>query len=143
MADNVTMTAVDGTDALAFVIIRPGETEGGVSIEAAANGMGKEQAAYVLRHVADQFDADTPSGESSVDPRAALKVLADLAGRWEQMAVHGDTAIGQFEGPAAATLDAEVGERGRTYRKTAADLREVLATGRIPHDLLTDAELGG
>ncbi|MEU9760245.1 hypothetical protein AB0D98_10855 [Streptomyces sp. NPDC047987] len=52
------MVAVDGTDALAFVIIRPGSTEGSVSIEAAANGMSKTAAAYVLRHIADQWDAE-------------------------------------------------------------------------------------
>ncbi|MGW2692397.1 hypothetical protein ACWC3Y_11105 [Streptomyces sp. NPDC001296] len=56
--ENVTITAVDGTDALAFVIIRPGSEEGGVSIEAAANGLSKEAAAYVLRHVADLWDAE-------------------------------------------------------------------------------------
>lgn len=55
---DITMTAVDGTDALAFVIIRPGSTDGGVSIEAAANGLSKSQAAYVLRHVADLWDAE-------------------------------------------------------------------------------------
>ncbi|MFE6829234.1 hypothetical protein ACFVFJ_44610 [Streptomyces sp. NPDC057717] len=59
MQNNVTMVAVDGTDALAFVIIRPGSTDGGVVIEAGANGMSKAAAAYVLRHVADQFDTDT------------------------------------------------------------------------------------
>jgi hypothetical protein len=53
-----TITAVDGTDALAFVIIRPGSTEGGVSIEAAANGLSKEAAAYVLRHVAQQWEQE-------------------------------------------------------------------------------------
>jgi hypothetical protein len=75
--------------------------------------------------------------------RAAETVLATLADRWQEMADHGDHAIGHFEGPAAATLDAEVGERGRTYRKAASDVREVLASGRIPHDLMTTAELGG
>ncbi|MGW1840810.1 hypothetical protein [Streptomyces sp. NPDC002067] len=58
MTSTTNMVAIDGTDALAFVIIRPGSTEGGVSIEAAANGMSKEAAAYVLRHVAAQFEAD-------------------------------------------------------------------------------------
>ncbi|MFF8656771.1 hypothetical protein [Streptomyces huasconensis] len=53
-----TMTAVDGTDALAFVIIRPGQTDGTVSIEAAAKGFGKSAAAYVLRQVADMWDAE-------------------------------------------------------------------------------------
>ncbi|MFG2225349.1 hypothetical protein [Streptomyces sp. NPDC048644] len=52
------MVAVDGTDALAFVIIRPGTADGSVSIEAAASGMSKEAAAYVLRHVAEQFEAE-------------------------------------------------------------------------------------
>ncbi|MFL6096135.1 MAG: hypothetical protein ACJ71Y_11855 [Blastococcus sp.] len=75
--------------------------------------------------------------------RRLRALLPDLATRWEQMADHGDTAIGHFEGPAAATLVAEVGERGRTYRKAAADVLEVLRTGRIPHDLMTDAELKG
>ncbi|MEU5974376.1 hypothetical protein [Streptomyces sp. NPDC047315] len=56
--EHVTMTAIDGTDALAFVIIRPGTTDGSVSIEAAANGMSKSAAAYVLRHVADQFEQE-------------------------------------------------------------------------------------
>ncbi|WP_367138945.1 MULTISPECIES: hypothetical protein [Streptomyces] len=53
-----TMTAVDGRDALAFVIIRPGTNGDGVSIEAAANGLSKEDAAYVLRYVADQWDTE-------------------------------------------------------------------------------------
>jgi hypothetical protein len=143
MDDNVKFTAVDGTDALAFVIIRPGATEGGVSIEAAANGMDKAQAAYVLRHVADQFDADTPSGQSSVDPRAALVVLADLAARWERMAKaapdFGDELLIDEPTPA----ERHQHERAATYRRAAADLREVLTTGRIPHDLMTTAELGG
>lgn len=52
------MVAVDGTDALAFVIVRPGSTEGSVSIEAMANGMSKTAAAYVLRNVAAQFEAE-------------------------------------------------------------------------------------
>ncbi|MEU2440157.1 hypothetical protein ABZ595_28840 [Streptomyces rubradiris] len=73
--------------------------------------------------------------------RQQITTLTTLAERWEQMAEHGDVAIGTFDGPAAATLDAEVGERGRTYRKAATDLRDVLRTGRVPHDLMTDAEL--
>lgn len=68
MSDTTTMTAIDGTDALAFVIIRPGSAEGAVSIEAAARGMSKQAAAYVLRHVADQFDADAATEE---DPEGA------------------------------------------------------------------------
>lgn len=65
--------------------------------------------------------------------------LADLAAHWEQMADHYNSVVGCFEGPTAATLDVEVGERSRTYRNAAADLREVLDTGRIPHDLVAAA----
>src|ERR1044072_5558779 len=79
MTENVTMTAIDGTDALAFVIIRPGQTEGGVSIEAAAQGMSQPQAAYVLRHVANQWDG------GNGDQSATLTALNTLAERWEQM----------------------------------------------------------
>ncbi|WP_309029044.1 hypothetical protein [Streptomyces alfalfae] len=53
-----TMTAIDGTDALAFVIIRPGQSEGTVAIEAAARGLSKPAAARVLRQVADMWDAE-------------------------------------------------------------------------------------
>jgi hypothetical protein len=60
MPDNVTMTAVDGTDALAFVIIRPGSEDGAVAIEAAANGLSEEAAAHVLRTVANMWDPQSP-----------------------------------------------------------------------------------
>lgn len=63
-----TITAVDGRDALAAVIIRPAETSGNVAIEAFANGMSREAAAYVLRNVAEQWDGKKenpapPSGD--------------------------------------------------------------------------------
>lgn len=65
-SDDVTMTAVDGTDALAFVIIRPGQTDGTVSIEAVAKGFSKPAAAHVLRQVADMWDAENaPAGGAS------------------------------------------------------------------------------
>lgn len=64
--------------------------------------------------------------------------LATLADRWGQMADHWEARADELgEGVVAATRDA----RGRTYRKAARDLREVLTAGRIPHDLMTDAEL--
>ncbi|WP_225825658.1 hypothetical protein [Streptomyces naphthomycinicus] len=53
-----TITAIDGTDALAFVIIRPGQSDGSVSIEAAAKGLSKPAAAHLLRQVADLWDAE-------------------------------------------------------------------------------------
>jgi hypothetical protein len=71
------------------------------------------------------------------DRNITLKTLAE---RWEQSADRVEAAADRVgEGVLAATRDA----RGRTYRRVARDLREVLATGRIPHDLKTDAELGG
>lgn len=66
--------------------------------------------------------------------------LSALAERWEQEAATAEAALGCFEGPAAATLDAEVSERARTYRQAATDLRDVLRTGQIPRDLLTHSE---
>lgn len=137
MTDNVTMTAIDGTDALALVIIRPGTTEGGVSIEAAANGMDKAGAAYVLRHVANQWDG------GGGDQSATLTALNLLAERWERMGKAapelGDDLL--IDEPTPAQRHQY--ERAATYRRAGADLREVLVTGRIPHDLMTDAELDG
>lgn len=52
---NNTFVAIDGRDALAYVIIRPAEG-GQVALEIAADGISKEQAAYILRYVADQWD---------------------------------------------------------------------------------------
>lgn len=65
----VTMTAIDGRDALAFVIIRPGQGEGTVAIEAAATGLSQPAAAFVLRNVAEQWDGqkENPSAPSG-DP---------------------------------------------------------------------------
>lgn len=135
MTDNTTITAIDGTDALAFVIIRPGATDGGVSIEAAAKGMDQPRAAFVLRHVANQWDG----GNS--DHSATFSALNTLAERWERMAKAapdlGDDLFIDEPGPGRR----EQIERAATYRKAAADLREVLVSGRIPHDLMTDAEL--
>lgn len=135
MTDNTTITAIDGTDALAFVIIRPGATDGGVSIEAAAKGMDQPSAAFVLRHVANQWDG----GNS--DHSATFSALNTLAERWERMAkaapVLGDDLFIDEPGPGRR----EQIERAATYRKAAADLREVLVSGRIPHGLMTDAEL--
>jgi hypothetical protein len=55
MTDNVSMVAVDGRDALAYVLVRPGQTKGSVSIEASAKGLSKLNAATVLRQVADSW----------------------------------------------------------------------------------------
>ncbi|MEU7156024.1 hypothetical protein AB0A98_06205 [Streptomyces chrestomyceticus] len=52
------MVAIDGSDALAFVIIRPDSTEGSVSIKSGAQAMSRQAAAYVLHQVADLFEAE-------------------------------------------------------------------------------------
>lgn len=59
--DEPKLAFVDGRDALAYLIIRP--ADGGVELEAAANGIGKPDAARILRHVADQWDPQAPTGD--------------------------------------------------------------------------------
>ncbi|MFJ3950231.1 hypothetical protein ACIPXV_09200 [Streptomyces libani] len=71
--------------------------------------------------------------------RATLTTLAE---RWEQMAKSAPDFGGDglfIDEPAPAQL--QQFERATTYGRAAADLREVLRTGRIPHGLMTDAEL--
>lgn len=77
-APETTITAVDGTDALAFVIIRPGETEGSVSLEASAKGIDKPAAAYILRHVADMWDPEGPPAELLADLERARSIAVAL-----------------------------------------------------------------
>lgn len=75
------IVALDGRDALAFVILRPGETpEAGAVIEAAANGVSKEYAAHALRHVADQWA-----------PQTAEKAVIEAARAWRE------ARLGNFE----------------------------------------------
>lgn len=121
MTAKTTITAVDGTDALAFVIIRPGKTPGGVAIEAAANGIGKEGAAYVLRNVANEWDG---GGDDHTATLAALNTLAE-----------------RYEETAAKAVSDVAKARARQISQAARDIRTVLTTGRIPHWLMTDAEL--
>ena len=68
---------------------------------------------------------------------------ADLAGRWEQMAKTTDNSCADMDPDAEPGLVWLRTSRAQTYRRADADLREVLATGRIPHGLMTTAELGG
>lgn len=98
-----------------------------------------------LRATIDAWDAANDTAARLVSQHAATEVavvvvLADLADRWDRDAATSEAALGHFDGPAAATLNAEVAERARIYRQAATDLREVLATGRVPADLLTPAE---
>ena len=77
-------------------------------------------------------------GQSETDLRAALTTLAE---RWEQMAGPApDPAEGLFVDEVTPAHASQV-ERAHSYRTAAGDLRDVLRTGRIPHPLMTDAEL--
>lgn len=75
--------------------------------------------------------------------RAAHIALTDLAARWEEMAKAADDSCADVNPDAEPGLVWTRASRARTYRKAAADVREVLTSGRIPHDLMTTAELGG
>lgn len=52
-----TLVAIDGRDALFFLIARPGTDSTGVVLEHGGNGITQAQAAYILRKVADSLDA--------------------------------------------------------------------------------------
>lgn len=59
------LVAIDGSDALFYLIIRPGPdrneagTSGqGVTFEHGGNGLTKQQAAHILRQVADHLDTE-------------------------------------------------------------------------------------
>lgn len=70
--------------------------------------------------------------------RATLTTLAD---RWEQMAgPKPDPSEGLFVDEPGPFERARI-ERAATYREVAADIRDVLRTGLLPHGLMTDAEL--
>jgi DNA polymerase-3 subunit epsilon len=75
-------------------------------------------------------------------PERKLRAVVDeLAERWEQMAKAapelGDELLIDEPTPVQLTQI----ERAHTYRRAAADVRDVLRTGLIPHGLMTDAEL--
>lgn len=72
--------------------------------------------------------------------RARQATLATLTERWEQVAaMH---SAGHPEGAVVDLSPFQREESGKAhgYRKAVSDVREVLAAGRIPHDLMTDAE---
>ncbi|MFD5491543.1 hypothetical protein ACFWH4_01040 [Streptomyces sp. NPDC127091] len=80
---------------------------------------------------------DLPA-QMETDLRATLAALAD---RYDEMAErltagHPTTFYARF-----TVAQERQAERAHTLRRAAADLREALRTGRIPHDLMTDAEL--
>ncbi|MFM9542289.1 hypothetical protein [Streptomyces turgidiscabies] len=92
-SENTTPVAVDGRDALASVIIRPGNT-----LEAWAKGIDKPAAAHVLRHVADMW-APAPGH---------TRVLAEVAAeRVRQDDEHGMRDLPDGTGQYPETLDAD------------------------------------
>lgn len=91
------MVFVDGTDALAYVIIRPGEAgTGTVAIDAAANGMGKAEAAYVLAQVAHKWAEEVDQAEAE---QAAKPPGAGLSRDSQGAPTDGDDSIERPERP--------------------------------------------
>ena len=104
-----------------------------------------EQAAGFQQHLRKTDPYAVIEGEWPLirltDERKMRTALTTLAERYEEMTANEQAAIPHLEGPAAEDIANTVYERTRIYRKAAADIRDVLRTGHIPHDLMTDAEL--
>lgn len=71
-----------------------------------------------------------------------IAVLTDLAGRWEEIAKAAPDLGDELLIDEPLLTESLQIERAHAYRQAAADVRAVLATGRIPHGLMTSAELG-
>jgi hypothetical protein len=105
------------------------------------------RAAKSLGYDADQWIAEfneraaLRGAKPEAGRRAAHIALGDLAERWDRMAKSGPDFGDELliDEPTPAQLQQH--ERAATYRKAASDIRDVLRTGRIPHDLMTEAEL--
>lgn len=71
---------VDGRDALAYVIIRPGQPGDGdnnIVVEAQAMGISQQQAAYVMRELASRWDPSVPI--NPINPINPIDSLAPCA----------------------------------------------------------------
>lgn len=58
---DATMVAVDGRDALCYVLVRPragSDNPADVSVEAFARGVAKSDMARILRYIADRWDRE-------------------------------------------------------------------------------------
>jgi DNA polymerase-3 subunit epsilon len=93
----------------------------------------RQQAAELQAHLrkSDPYivvDADWPLVPLT-EERKLRATLALLLERWAPMSACKDHAPAMEHG------------RAHAYRTVARDVRDVLRTGRIPHDLMTDAEL--
>lgn len=104
-----------------------------------------EQAASFQQHLRKTDPYAVIEGEWPLIPltneRKLRATLTTLADRWEQMAKDAPRLGGELliDEPTPTQLQQIV--RAAAYRKAAADIRDVLRTGHVPHDLLTDAEL--
>lgn len=101
-----------------------------------------QQAAGLQEHFRKTDPYAVVDGEWPLVPLTAERKLRttidELADRYEEMAARAEARANQIDDARlAATNDA----RGITYRRVSGDLRTVLNEGRIPHDLMTDAEL--
>ncbi|MGY0062770.1 exonuclease domain-containing protein [Streptomyces sp. LZ34] len=87
-----------------------------------------EQAAGLQAHKQKTDPFAVVEGAWPLVPYDALRgAFATLADRYEQVAGCATTELGR--------------SRGLQLRRVAADIRDVLRTGRVPHALMTDAEL--
>lgn len=85
--------------------------------------------------------ATTRAAKPETGRRATHVALTDLAERWDRMGADDpDFGTDLFVDP-PTPVELQQHERAAVYRRAAADLRETLRTGHIPHDLMTDAEL--
>lgn len=149
-APETTITAIDGTDALAFVIIRPGSTDGGVSLEAAAKGIGKPAAAYILRHVANMWDPEGPPAELLADLERARRIAVAL----EQENAHLTAELAEERASrnpllrcllvkAAPDKDLYVGWSNLAEGPTGVWSRETAVEYGFPHSWLDRADANG
>lgn len=84
----------------------------------------------------DLAGTDVPALLAEV--RRLKAVCGDLADRWDKEATGTQKAIDID--PLGGEVESAQHERVHVYRTTAQDLRALLATGRVPEDLLTTAE---
>lgn len=75
------------------------------------------------------------------EERKIRALFADLAERWEHMAKSAPGLGDELLVDEPTPLQRCQIERAHTYRTAAADVRDALRTGLIPHALMTDAEL--
>ena len=96
-SDDVSLVAVDGRDALAYVIVRPSrETPGSVEVEAAASGMDKHATAYVLSDVAQQFAVEA-AAEAIVEEQRTEATQAALDRLLAYTRAHDESALDDEE----------------------------------------------